>query len=467
MAHRWKVLLLVSVGLFMASLDLFIVNIAFPDLSRSFDDASLPSLSWVLNAYAIVFAALLVPAGRIADRVGRKRVFLSGLVVFSLASGLCAASPSVTALIGARVLQAVGAAMMIPTTLGLILPAFPPEQRAMAIGIWSAVSGVAAALGPPLGGLLVQLSWHWIFLVNVPIGLGAAVIGARLLDEIREPNDGRPDLLGAAMLAVGIGLLTLGIVKGPEWGWSDPRDLATFAAAALLVAAFVYRSAHHRAPVIELPLLRVRSFALANLATLVFFGGFGAMLLSGVLLLTEVWGYSELRAGLALSPGPLMAAIFSIVSSRLGARIGQRPVAAVGGLVFAAGFAFLLATVDASSSYASTFLPGFLLGGAGVGLVMGTLPTAATAELPPSRYATGSAVFGMARQLGSAIGVAVLVALIAGASDLLGGVRDGWWFALGAGLGTAVLAFAIGPVGAEAERRHPASAEPTPHRSPA
>ncbi len=445
MDKRWKILGITSVGLFMASLDVFIVNIAFPDLARSFDGATLPSLSWVLNAYAIVFAALLVPAGRIADRVGRKRVFITGLLLFSVASALCAAAPSVDALVAARVLQAAGGAMMIPTSLGLILPAFPVEQRALAIGIWSAVSGVAAALGPPIGGILVQISWHWIFLVNVPIGLVTAVLGARLLSEVREPDDGRPDLFGAALLALGIGVLTLGIVEGPEWGWGDPRTLAAFAAAVLLVAAFLRRSARHHAPVIELPLLRVRSFALANLATLVFFAGFGAMLLSGVLLLTELWGYSELQAGFALSPGPLMAAAFAVPAGRLGARIGQRPVATAGGLVFAASFAWILVSVTASHDYAGTFLPGFMAGGAGVGLTMGTLPAAATSELPPSRFATGSAVFGMARQLGSAIGVAVLVALLNDSTggDLLSGLRRGWWFALFAGLGTATLAFAL------------------------
>ncbi|HEY1855402.1 MAG TPA: DHA2 family efflux MFS transporter permease subunit [Solirubrobacterales bacterium] len=466
MAQRWKVLVLTSVGLFMASLDLFIVNIAFPDLSRAFDGASLSDLSWVLNAYAIVFAALLVPAGRIADRVGRKRVFLLGLLAFSLASALCAVAPSVLALDAARVLQAAGGAMMVPTTLGLILSAFPPEQRAAAIGIWSAVGAVAAALGPPLGGLLVQISWHWIFLVNVPIGLVAALVGWRVLDEVREPEDGRPDLLGAGMLAVGIGLLTLGIVQGPEWGWGGGRDIGVLAAAAALVAGFLLRSARHRSPVIELPLLRVRSFALANLATLVFFGGFGAMLLSGVLLLTEVWGYSELHAGIALSPGPLMAAAFAIPSGRLGGRIGQRPVAIAGGLVFAGGFVITLATVSADSAYATSFLPGFMISGAGVGLTLGSLPAAATAELPPSRFATGSAIFGMARQLGSAIGVAVLVALIdSSAGDLLSGLRSGWWLALGAGLGTALLALALGPIGAETRRRADrasASAQRTP-----
>jgi EmrB/QacA subfamily drug resistance transporter len=457
MDRRWKVLTITSVGLFMASLDLFIVNIAFPDMARDFAGASLPSLSWVLNAYAIVFAALLVPAGRIADRVGRKRVFVYGLLLFAAASALCAVAPSLDVLIAARVLQAAGGAMMLPTTLGLILPAFPLEQRTLAIGIWSAVGGVAAALGPPIGGLLVELSWRWIFVVNVPIGIATAIVAVRTLEEVREPDDGRPDLLGAAELALGIALLTLGIVKGPEWGWADPRALASFAGAAALVVAFVVRSAHQRAPVIELPLLRVRSFALANLAAAVFFAGFGAMLLSGVLLLTEVWGFSALKAGLALSPGPLMAALFSVPSGRLGGRIGQRPVAVAGGLTFAAGFAYILATVGATPEYASTFLPGFMLGGAGVGMTLGTLPAVAAATLPPDRFATGTAVFGMARQLGAAIGVAVLVALLNDSTggDLLAGLRRGWWFSLAAGLGTAALALAFGPGGAPARRVPP------------
>lgn len=464
MEQRWKVLLITSVGLFMASLDLFIVNIAFPDLARDFEGTSLPSLSWVLNAYAIVFAALLVPAGRIADRVGRKRVFVTGLLLFSTASALCALAPSIPFLVAARVLQATGGAMMIPATLGLILPAFPPEQRTLAIGIWSAVGGVAAALGPPIGGLLVQLSWRWIFVVNVPIGILTALLALRVLEEVREPEDGRPDLLGAAELALGIALLTLGIVKGPEWNWTDARTLAAFAGAVLLVGAFLRRSARHHAPVIELPLLRVRSFALANLAALVFFAGFGAMLLSGVLLLTEVWGYSALKAGFALSPGPLMAATFAIPSGRLGGRIGQRPIATAGGLTFAAGFAYILATVGPTPEYATTFLPGFMLGGAGVGMTLGTLPAAAAAGLPPSRFATGTAVFSMARQLGAAIGVAALVALLNDSTggDLLAGLQRGWWFSLLAGLGTAALALAIGPIGAPTAR--PAPAELAPQR---
>ena len=470
MEQRWKVLTITSVGLFMASLDLFIVNLAFPDLQREFDGVSLSNLSWVLNAYAIVFAALLVPAGRIADRIGRKRVFVGGLVVFSLASALCAVSSSIEFLVAARALQAVGGAMMIPTTLGLILPAFPAAQRPMAIGIWSAVGGVAAALGPPIGGLLVQLSWHWIFLVNVPVGLIAALVAVRTLDEVREPDDGRPDLVGAALLALGIAALTLGIVMGPDWGWGDVRVVGAFVAALALVAAFVFRSARHHAPVIELPLFRIRSFSLANLTTMVFFAGFGAMLLGGVLLLTEVWGYSALKAGFALTPGPLTAAAFALPSGKLGGRIGQRPIAIVGGLLFAVSFAYILVAVGPEPEYLTAFMPGFIIGGAGVGMMLGTLPAAATAALPPERFATGTAVFGMSRQLGSAVGVAVLVALLAGptaSGDLLAGLQRGWWFALGTGLATAALGAALGPAPAGVAAPAAATTRTAPDPEPA
>jgi MFS family permease len=344
--------------------------------------------------------------------------------------------------------------MMLPATLGLILPAFPPEQRAVAVGIWSAVGGVAAALGPAIGGLLLELSWHWIFLINVPIGLATALVAWRVLDEIREPQgEARPDGIGAIELALGIGLLTAGIVKGPDWGWADGRTLAAFAGAVALIAAFGVRSARHPAPVLELSMLRVRSFSLANAAALVFFAGFGAMLLSSVLLLTEVWRYSVLHAGVALMPGPLMAAIFAAPAGRLGGRIGQPPVIAAGGLIFAAGFAINLALLDSTPDYAGTFLPGFLLGGIGVGLVLGPLPAAATVSLPADRFATGTAVFGMSRQVGSAIGVAVLVALLAdpAPSELFSHLQRGWAFALATGVVAGLLALAIGSP--EEERR--------------
>jgi EmrB/QacA subfamily drug resistance transporter len=459
MERRWKVLLITSVGLFMASLDLFIVNIAFPDIQRDFDGTSISSLSWVLNAYAIVYAALLVPAGRWADRVGRKRVFIAGLLTFAAASAVCAAAPSVPVLVAARIPQAAGAAMMLPATLGLILPAFPPEQRAMAVGIWSAVGGVAAALGPPIGGLLVQLSWHWIFIVNVPIGLVTALVAARSLDEVREPDRGlRPDVVGAVQLALGVGLLTGAIVKGPDWGWADPRVIAGFVVAAILVGDFVRRCARHPAPVIDLELLRVRDFSLGNAAALVFFAGFGAMLLASVLLLQQLWGYSVLHAGVALVPGPAMAALFAAPAGRLGGRIGQRLVVAAGGVAVAVSFVWTLAFVEATPNYAGAFLPGFMIGGVGVGLVLGALPGAVTAALPPERFATGAAVFSMARQLGAAIGVAILVALLAdpAPAELLDGLQRGWAFMLGTGVAVFALALALRP--ATAAERAPAAA---------
>ena len=231
MRRKWIVTLIVCAGVFMASLDLFIVNIAFPSIERSFHHASLGSLSWIVSGYAIVFAALLVPAGRWADAFGRKRAFLLGLAIFVLASVGCALSPSVGWLIAARVVQAAGGALMLPTSLGLILPEFAPSERHSAIGVWAATGAIAAATGPPLGGLLVQADWRLVFLVNVPVGLLGLVFGARILSERREVGAARPDLLGALAFIVAIGALVVAIVNGRDWGWGSLRVLALLEAA--------------------------------------------------------------------------------------------------------------------------------------------------------------------------------------------------------------------------------------------
>jgi EmrB/QacA subfamily drug resistance transporter len=449
MAHKWRVLIVVSTAVFMASLDLFIVNIAFPAIERDFGGTSLASLSWILNAYAIVFAALLVPAGRTADRLGRKRSFIAGLAVFTAASALCAAAPNVELLVAARILQAIGAASLFPTSLALLLPEFPAEERRRAVSIWAAVGAVAAAAGPPIGGLLVQAGWQLVFLVNVPIGLTLLVFALRTLSESREPAGApRPDLGGAALLTAAIGVLALGIVKSSDWGWGGTQTVALLAAAVLLLAAFWLRSARHPAAIVEPALLRRRSFAFANAGALLFFMAFGAMLLGSVLLLTEVWHESVIRAGLEIAPGPAMAAVFAVPGALLAERVGERVTGALGALLFAVGGAWWLAQIGATPDYAGSFLPGMLIGGAGVGLVIPSLTSAATSSLPPNRFATGSAVLSMARQIGVALGVAVLVGIIGTPSgaDAIDRFRDGYTFLSVAALAAALAIAFIGPI---------------------
>src|SRR5580658_4841126 len=258
--------LVVLTGVFLSSLDLFIVNIAFPSISKSFHGESLSSLSWILSAYTIVFAALLVPAGRWADRTGRKRAFLIGLGIFTASSALCAVAPSLGLLIAARILQASGGALMLPTSLGLLLPAFGPERKGAAIGLWSAVGGAAAALGPPIGGLLVQASWRWVFLVNLPFAVVALVLGVRVLDEIRDPDAHKSDLLGAALLTIAVASLVAAIVEGSDWGWTSARIIGAFALAVVAGTGLVLRSRRHPNPIIEPAVIRHRAVALADLS---------------------------------------------------------------------------------------------------------------------------------------------------------------------------------------------------------
>jgi EmrB/QacA subfamily drug resistance transporter len=449
MERRWQVLTVVSVAVFVVGLDLFIVNIAFPDIRADFGDTSIASLSWVLNAYAIVFAALLVPAGRLADRFGRRRGFLGGLALFVGASALCGLAPSVPALVAARVVQAVGAAFLLPTGLALLLAEFAPQERPAAIGVWAAVGGLAAAAGPPIGGLLVGVSWRLIFLVNLPVGVVAAVYAVRLLRESRDERSTRlPDLIGTLVLALGIGSLALGLVKAPGWGWGDARTLGCYAVAAAAIAVFLARCATHASPVVDLEMLRVRSFAFANASVLLFSAGFGAMLLSGVLFMTGVWGWSVLHAGFAFTPGPLMAATAAIPTGRVANRIGQRRLAAAGSLLFALGCSWWLWRLGLAHDYVSDLLPGMLMTGTGVGLVLSSTASAAAASLPAARFATGSAVLSMSRQIGAVLGVSIFVAVLGtpGPAEVLDAFDGAYRFMIAAGVLAALTAVAIGDV---------------------
>ncbi len=445
MQRKWRVSLIVCVGVFMASLDLFIVNIAFPAIAKHFGGASLSSLSWILSGYAIVFAALLVPAGRWADAFGRKRAFLLGLLLFVVSSTACALAPSVAALVAARVLQAAGGALMLPTSLGLMLPEFAAAERHKAIGLWAATGGIAAAAGPPLGGLLVQADWRLVFLVNVPVGLAGLIAGARTLAERRDPATTRPDVTGALAVILAVGALVVAIVKGQEWGWASAPVLVLLGLAVVLVPAIWRRCNTHQAPILEPQMLRVRSFALAVAASVLFFAGFGAMLLTGVLFLTGVWHRSALGAGLMLFPGPAMAALFSVPSARLGARYGFRLPGLAGTVLFVFGSFWYITHTSSHVAYAADFLPGMAVGGAGVGLVIPTLTGAGASSLAPERFATGAAVLTMGRQIGSALGIAVLVAVLGPGAHSVVDFHSAWLITIAGALAAGAALAVLGP----------------------
>ncbi len=414
------VLTVASLGAAVAFVDATIVNIAFPDIARSFQGTSISSLSWVLNAYNIVFAAFLVAAGRIADLLGRRRIFLFGLELFTVASVLCAVAPSAGTLIAFRVVQALGAAFLVPSSLALVLNAFPPERRSHGVALLSAVGAAAAGLGPSLGGLLVAAAdWRLVFLVNLPIGVAAVVLARRHLVESRAPGRRRtPDFLGALLFALAIAALVLGVVKGQEWGWGSAGIVASFVAAVVLGAVFVWRCTWHRSPIVELSLLRVRTFSAANGMTIVAAAGFYGYTLTNVLFLTGVWQYSVLKAGLALTPGPFVAAAVAGPTSRLVQRLGHRPVLVAGGLIWGGAVLWFVERVGTTPAFLSEWLPGIVMLGIGAGTLFPNLSGAAVASAPGESFATATGLNSVSRQVGAALGVALVVAIIGTPSPL-------------------------------------------------
>jgi EmrB/QacA subfamily drug resistance transporter len=397
----------------MAFLDVTIVNVAFPSIEADFPDASFSELSWILNAYNIVFAAALVPAGRLADRIGQRRMFFAGLWLFLAGSVLCGLAPDPTLLIAARVVQALGAAALIPTSLALVLPEFPPERRAVATSVWAAAGAVAAATGPSLGGVLVDAGgWRWAFFVNLIVALGVLPARRLLVDRADRDAAAPPDVLGGALLAGAVGLVALGITKAPDWGWTDDRVLAAWLAAAVALAGLSVRARHHPAPVLEPELLRIRSFALGNGAMLMLSVGFYALLLGNVLFLTQVWGYSVLEAGFGVTPGPLAATVAAVIGGRLTERRGPRAVLVPATLTAAGGCLLYRSLTGVEPAYLSDWLPAQLVSGASFGMAFAALATASVMELPPNRLATGTALSSCARQIGAVLGIAGLVAVL-------------------------------------------------------
>jgi EmrB/QacA subfamily drug resistance transporter len=419
-----------SLAVFMSSLDLFIVNLAFPYIGREYAGTSLSSLSWVLNGYTIVFAAVLVPAGRWADRVGRRRVFVAGLAAFVVGSLFCGLAPGVATLIAARVVQAAGAGLMVPASLSLLLATVPAQARSRAIGTWSAIGALGAALGPVIGGSLVQFSWRWVFWINLPVGLAAILLAGKVVPESKDDHvTGRPDLAGAGLLAAAVALIALALVKAPGWGWGSAGFVGLLLASLACGAAMVVRSHRHHSPVIELGLLRSRTFSGAFAASILYYAAFGAFVLNSVEFLTGVWHYSAVRAGLAIGPGPLMVLPFARVAAPwLAARLGGPGRVAVIGCVVNAGAQLLwLTQIQVHPAYLTHLLPAQLLGGAGVGLTIPSLLGVGTASLAPARFGTGSGILNMARQVGTVLGVASLVAVLSHvtAGDPLHAYRNG------------------------------------------
>ena len=291
-----QVLAIVCAGIVLANLDLFIVNVALPNIAQDFGDTNLGKLSWILNGYAIVYAALLVFFGRLAERFPRNQSFLAGIVVFTAASAACALASSVETLVAFRLVQAAGAALLTPTSLGLILATFPAERRGGAVRVWAAVGGFAAALGPLVGGLLVTASWRWIFLVNVPIGLLALVVGWIKLPRVPGHDVPAPNSGAAALITAGIATLTFGIVKLNDWGWNAPAVALSFASAATMLALFVAHCLRSNNPFIDPGLFRIRDFARATLTMAPFSTAFGGFLLSLVLWEEGVWHWPAIRS---------------------------------------------------------------------------------------------------------------------------------------------------------------------------
>ena len=459
-----SVLLVASFGAFLAFLDATIVNVAFPNIRESFPDSTISTLSWILNAYSIVFAAFLVVSGRLADLVGRRRTFTNGILVFTVASVLCALAPSVEILVAFRVVQALGAAMLVPASLALVVDAFPQERRSHAVGLWGAAAALAAGLGPPIGGALVEWGdWRWAFMVNLPFGVAALWAGRRLLVESRAPGHRRlPDLAGAAISAVMLGALTLGIVKGGDWGWTSLATISCFVVSLVLLGAFVQSSRRHRSPLIDPALLKIRPFVVGNLATIVAGVGFYAYLLTNILWLQYVWGYSILVSGLAVVPGALVAALLAARLGPLAQSRGYRLVIIPGAIVWALAYVWYVARVEVTPDFWGAWLPGQVLSGIGVGATLPVLGSAALAAVPGGRFATASAVNSSARQIGGVIGIAVLVVIIGTPSptSTVDSLKNGWVFSAVCFALTAVVAAFVGRVEAPAQEEADSSVRP-------
>ena len=413
----WGAFAIASTAVLLVANDSTMLFAAFGALRHAFPGATAAELSWVLNAYTVVFATLLVPAGGLADRFGTRPTFLVGLALFLGGSAAAGLSPGLGVLVASRVVQGVGAALVTPSSLAIILAAFPPARRAVVVGLWGAASALGAAIGPIAGSFAAELhGWAGVFFVNLPPGAAALWIGWRRLARVPAGgNAARIDLVGMLLLGLAAGALAMAITQSgsPAWGRAELALLA--GGGVLALAGFVLWAARSAAPLVDLGLFRSRTYSAVNLATLVFNVAFIMMFFSLFSFLTKVWHYSLPLAGLAIAAGPLTVVPVAFLAGRFAARSGHRVLQVTGSLVFAAAGTWLLLVPGTQAAYLGQWLPAMLLSGLAIGMVLPSLSGAAVAGLAPARFAVGGAVNQAIRQFGAVLGVALTVRWLGGA----------------------------------------------------
>ncbi|MCW3064393.1 MAG: drug resistance transporter, EmrB/QacA subfamily [Solirubrobacterales bacterium] len=409
--RRWWTLAAMCFALFMIMLDNTVVNVALPSIQRDLH-AGLSALQWTVNAYTLSLAVLLVTGGRLGDIFGRRRVFLSGVVLFALSSGAIGLAPNDSFLVAGRVIQGIGAALMMPGTLSIISNTFPPEERGKAIGTWAGVSALALAIGPVVGGFLAEdVSWRAIFFLNLPVAAGAVAITLFATAESRDETVPRVvDYAGIGTLTVGLTALVLALVEGNAWHWGSARIVTLLAMALVGLTAFVVVEMRTRYPMVDFSFFRSRSFLGANIVAFIVTFSMFAMFFFLALYLQNILGYSPIQAGIRFLPMTVVIIVMGPISGRLADRIGPRPLL-VAGLVAIAGTLFWQSHLTAHSSY-SFLLPPFLLMGLALGLVMSPMSTAAMNAVDRTKAGVASGTLSMSRMVGGTFGIAVLGALI-------------------------------------------------------
>jgi EmrB/QacA subfamily drug resistance transporter len=409
MERKWWTLIAVSVAIFMLLLDITVVNVALPDIQRSLH-SSFQDLQWVVNAYSLTLAAFLLTAGAVADLIGRRRVFVAGLIVFTASSAACGLSDSPLVLNLARAVQGTGGAMMFATSLALIAGAFHGKERGLAFGVYGGVIGAAVAVGPVIGGLITSgIGWEWIFFVNVPIGIGAVFLTLSQVSESRDPNASGVDWVGLVTFSGSLFLLVFALIQGNEKGWGSTRIVSFLAASAVLFVVFLIAEYRQERPMLDLKLFRRPAFAGASIVALAVSASMFSMFLYLTLYIQDVLGYDPLQAGLRFLPITLLTFVVAPISGKLSVRIPIRILLGGGLLLVSAGLLAMTA-VDASSGW-TTLIPGFALAGIGVGLINPPLASTAVGVVHHSRSGMASGINSTFRQVGIATGIAGLGAV--------------------------------------------------------